>query len=89
MAFMTMTEIFNVISTVISVTPMNRALQRIVDDKSLNFGKNIFSAGIYDVIRTDCVQMFWPERPYLRARSSGFSVPKVHSFGLERALLRG
>ena len=50
---MTMTEIFNVISNVISVTPMNRALQRIDDDKSLNFENYIFSAGIYDVIRAD------------------------------------
>ena len=41
---MTLTEIVNVITNVISVTPMNRALQRIDDIKSPNFGKNIFSA---------------------------------------------
>ena len=44
----------NVISNVITLeTPMNRAMQRIDDDNSPNFGKNIFAAGIYDVIRTD------------------------------------
>ena len=44
---MTLTEIFNVISNVISVTPMNRALQRIDDDKSQNFENYIFSAAVF------------------------------------------
>ena len=40
---MTLTDIFNVIS----VTPMNRALQRIDDDKSQNFENYIFSAAVF------------------------------------------